>query len=431
MQKLYNFLFPIAFTLASPYYFYRLWRRGDWKRGFGQRFGRYDSKLKQALTNRDVLLMHAVSVGEANVCVELIKELEPLARGKKIVVTTTTTTGMKVLERKLPPHISHIYFPVDFDFAVSRCLRSLNPEAVVLIEAEIWPNFMRKLRKRRIPAFLVNARISDRSFKGYQRASSLFRPLFQSFAGVGVQSEKDRRRLVDLGCRAEAVQVMGSLKFDSARLDPATNFDVDALLAQVGVAPGQRVFLAASTHAGEEEIAIRVARRLREQDPSLFTVIAPRHFERGKEVGDRLEALGVSFAYRSQLRSDTRLSAGAVDTLLLNTTGELKHFYPRATCAFIGKSLAGRGGQNPIEPAALRCPVLFGPHMDNFREIAAQLVENQAAVMAADENELASAALKIIADDDFRESLIRNASQVVENNQGGARRTAKMIADAL
>ncbi|PYL01060.1 MAG: 3-deoxy-D-manno-octulosonic acid transferase, partial [Verrucomicrobia bacterium] len=205
MRPLYNILFAIFFCLSAPYYFLKMWRRGNWRRGFRQRFGRYDAKFKQTLTNRHVLWIHAVSVGEVNVCTQLIRALEPRVPNLKIIVSTTTSTGMGELQRKLPSHIEKIYYPIDRRKCVYRALSVVRPEAVVLVEAEIWPNFLWRLRDKKIPSFLVNARLSDRSWRGYQRFGFLFRPLFASFTGVGAQNEADSVRLRDLGCRPEAI----------------------------------------------------------------------------------------------------------------------------------------------------------------------------------------------------------------------------------
>src|SRR5262245_44696829 len=238
MRSLYNLLFTVFFCASAPYYFLKMWRRGNWRRGFRQRFGRFDSKIKQALSNRHVLWMHAVSVGEVNLCTQLIRALEPRAPNLKVVVSTTTSTGMEELQRKLPAHIEKIYYPIDHKKCVHRALSLIHPEAVVLVEAEIWPNFIWRLRDKKIPLFLVNARLSERSYRGYKRFGALFRPLFATFAGVGAQNEADATKLRELGCRPEAIQVIGSLKFDAATLMERHVLDVPSLLRQLGVEDG-------------------------------------------------------------------------------------------------------------------------------------------------------------------------------------------------
>ncbi len=211
MRTLYNILFIIFFALSSPYYFRRMRRRGNWLPGFLERFARYDPNFKQAITNRQIIWIHAVSVGEVNLCTQLIRALELRLPNIKFVVSATTTTGMAELKRHLPTHISKIYYPIDRRSCVVRALGTIKPEAIILVEAEIWPNFIWRAQALGIPVFLANARLSDRSFRGYQRFGFLFRPLFASFAGVGAQNEADAARLREAGCRPEVIHVVGNL----------------------------------------------------------------------------------------------------------------------------------------------------------------------------------------------------------------------------
>jgi len=226
----------------------------------------------------------------------------------------------------------------------------------------------------RIPLFLVNARLSERSYRRYKRFGFFFRPLFATFAGVGAQNEADAARLRELGCRAEAVRVVGSLKFDAAKLEERRPLDVPAMLGQLGVPPTAQLLVAGSTHAGEEAALADICLRLRQRFPELFLVLVPRHFERSREVGRELDARGVNFAYRSELTARTRRNDGELQCLLVNTTGELKHFYEQATVIFVGKSLTAQGGQNPIEPGVLGKAMVFGPNMQNFAEVARNFV---------------------------------------------------------
>src|SRR5258708_5070213 len=224
--------------------------------------------------------MHAVRVGEVNVCTQLIRALEPRLPNLKIVVSTTTTTGMGELQKKLPTHITKIYYPIDRRKYVARALSTIHPEAIVLVESEIWPNFIWRARSLGTPVFLVNARLSDRSYPRYRLAGFFFRDIFRSFAGVGAQTEGDAAKLRELGCRPEAIHVVGSLKYDAARLDERRDLDARALLRQLGVAPGTPILVAGSTHPGEEAILADQFLRLRARFPALFLVLVPRHFER-------------------------------------------------------------------------------------------------------------------------------------------------------
>ena len=431
MRKVYNIFFTIFFVLLSPYYFFRLQRRGNWVGGFAQRFGKYDAKLKQAITNRHVLWTHAVSVGEVNVCTQLIRALEPRMPNLKIVVSTTTTTGMAQLEKKLPTHVSKIYYPIDRRSYVARALSAIGPEAIVLVEAEVWPNFLWRARELGKPVFLVNARLSERSFRRYRTFGFLFRPLFRSFAGVGAQSEEDAKKLLELGCRPEAIHVVGSLKFDAAVLEERRLLDVPALLKQVGIPANAQLLVAGSTHAGEEAILAEQFKRLRALFPNLYLILVPRHFERCKEVGRELRERDVKFIYRSEIGAYTRLTPGEIDCLLVNTTGELKFFYEHAALIFIGKSLTAQGGQNPIEAGALGKAMIFGPNMQNFAGIARNFLAGAGAVQVKNETELEKAISELLGDEKRRCELGENALKVVRENLGAIERTVDMIVSHL
>ena len=431
MRGLYNFLFTVFLILSAPFYFLKMWRRGNWREGFGQRFGRYSPKLKQTMTNRHIIWIHAVSVGEVNICTQLIRALEPRVPNLKIVVSTTTSTGMGELNRVLPSHIQKIYYPIDRRAYVRRAMRTIHPEAVVLVEAEIWPNFLWTVGDCGIPLFLVNGRLSDRSYRGYKRFRSLFRPLFQTFHGVGCQNEGDAARFRSLGCRPDRVHVVGNLKFDAAKLGERSLIDVPSVLRQLGVKDGAPILLGGSTHAGEEEVLARVYRNLKSQFPNLFLILAPRHFERGKEVGRYLESHGLTFQYRKSMNSQIQLPEGELDCLLLNTTGELRYFYEHATVIFVGKSLTAEGGQNPIEPGALGKPILFGPNMQNFQAVAKSFVDADGAIQIRNENELQSSVAKLLTQPDMASRLSKNALSVVKQNLGAIERSVDMILAGL
>ena len=427
MRTLYNILFLIFFALSSPYYFWRMRRRGGWRQNFGQRFASYDVALKQALTNRHVIWLHAVSVGEVNLCTQLINALEPRIPNVKIVVSCTTTTGMAELRRKLPTRVSKIYYPVDRAKFVRRALATINPEAIVLVEAEIWPNFLWRAAELNIPVFLANARLSDRSYPRYKKFSFLFRPLFRSFAGVGCQNEEDAVRLRAVGCRERAVQVVGNLKFDAAKFTERSTLDVRGLLRQIGVPNDAQIVVAGSTHDGEEILLADICRRLRVKFPKLFLILVPRHFERSKEIGQKLKARGVKFVFRSEIFSKTDLPTDEIDCLLVNTTGELKFFYEPATVTFIGKSLTAFGGQNPIEPGAQGKAIVFGPNMQNFADITRAFLKKNAAVQVQNPEQLEQVLAELLADAPRRAALGEAALALVAENLGAVERTVEMI----
>jgi 3-deoxy-D-manno-octulosonic-acid transferase len=431
VRTLYNILFLFFFTLASPYYFWRLRRRGDWMRDFGQRFAIYDPSIKQALTNRDVIWLHAVSVGEVNLCTQLINTLEPRVPNLKIVVSCTTTTGMAELRRRLPTHITKIYYPIDRRKYVRRALATFDPKVIVLVEAEIWPNFLWRARDLKIPLFLANARLSDRSFPRYKKFGWLFRPLFAAFTGVGCQNEEDAQRLRAVGCRPESVQVVGNLKFDAAKLTEQRKLDVPGMLRQIGVPDDALILVGGSTHDGEELLLAEMSARLRQKFPNLFLILVPRHFERCAELGQKLKAHGVKFILRNAIFANTQLAANSLDCLLVNTTGELKFFYEPADVVFVGKSLTAIGGQNPVEPGALGKAIVFGPHMQNFGDITRNFLKNNAAVQVKNAEELERCLAELLADPARRTDLGRRALEVVAGNLGAVERTVEMILPEL
>ena len=432
MRTLYNILFIIFFTLSAPYYFWRLRRRPtDWTTGFGQRFALYDPAVKQALTNRQIIWLHAVSVGEVGLCTQLINALEPRVPNLKIVVSCTTTTGMAEYRRRLPTRITKIYYPLDRRKFVRRALASINPEAIILLEAEIWPNFLWRANDLNIPVFLANARLSERSYPRYKTFGRLFRPIFASLAGVSCENEDEVRKMREVGCRPEAIQAVGNLKFDAARLSENRSLDVRGLLRQIGVAEDARILVAGSTHDGEELLLADMAERLRKKFPDLFLILVPRHFERCTELVQKLKARGVKFLLRNSIFANTQLPAGAIDCLVVNTTGELKFFYEPASVVFVGKSLTAMGGQNPIEPAALGKPVVFGPNMQNFKDITRIFLDQDAAVQIKDAAGLERALTELLENPARRADLGNRAKAAVARNLGAIERTVEMILPEL
>ena len=432
MRSLYNILFLIFFVITSPYYFFKMWRRGNWQAGFSQRFGQYDHKIKQSLTNRHVLWMHAVSVGEMNICVQVCRALEQRMPNLKMVVSTTTTTGMGELQKRLPANVGKVYYPIDRRKYVARALATIHPEAIVLVESEIWPNFIWRARSLGTPVFLVNARLSNRSYPRYKRFGFLFRDLFRSFSAVGAQNEEDAARLRELGVRENAVRVVGNLKFDAVNVEARHAVDVPELLAGIGAPPEVLLLVAGSTHAGEEAMLADQFLRLQANFPNLFLILVPRHFERAREVGKELSARGIKYVYRSEIKTgESRGPRRASQCLLVDTTGELMSFYKHASLVFVGKSITAKGGQNPIEPAAFGKAVVFGPNMQNFADVVRVFLSRDGAVQVKDAAELEQVFGELLANDARRVELGRNAQAIVQENQGAVERTVDMILERL
>ena len=426
MRLLYNILFPIFFLITAPFYFWKMVRRGNWIEGFTQRFGVY-GELREELRGERVLWLHAVSVGEANLAVQLVEVLRKEFGDWRYVVSTTTTTGMGVLRSKLPDSARAIYYPIDWLPFVKSAFRTLRPSAIVLVEAEIWPNLFWEANRTKAPLSLVNARLSEKSFEGYRRFGFLFRPLFESLKMVGVHNEIDAERMERLGSAREIIHVVGNMKFDGSSVLGKSELDASALLAQLRVPKDAQVLVAGSTFEGEEALLCELLLRWREAYPSLFLVLVPRHFERAKAVMELLDSTRLKIARRSQLES----APENPDVLLVDTTGELNAFYEVATLVFIGKSLTAQGGQNPIEPATLGKPIIFGPFMQNFREVVASLLDAKGAVQVANEVELEDKINELLGDSEHCAALASAAMSVVEANKGATQRTAQLVGQTL
>ncbi len=431
MRVAYNILFLLFFWLGEAWHFVKMWRRGNWRLGYGQRFALYAPEVKARLGQRPVIWLHAVSVGEVGVCLQLLRALEPSLPAFQFVVSTTTSTGMGELRRRLPPHIQSFYYPTDLSGVVCRALNTVQPRAIILVEAELWPNLLWQAQDRGIPLFLVNARLSERSFLRYKRFSFLFRPIFSQFRAVGCTQQSDAERLLALGFPAAAVRTVGNMKFDAAQPDQRPGLDVPALLRQISVNTNAKLLVAGSTHAGEEAILADMLPRLRRRFPDLFLILVPRHFERAKEAGQELATRGIPFVYRSDISGDKPIAPSQLECLLVNSTGELRFFYEQAALVFVGKSLTAEGGQNPIEPAALGKAMVFGPNMQNFKAIVASFLAEQAAIQVPDATALEQAIADLLADEQRRAELGARALQVVRRNLGATARTVQLIAERL
>jgi len=338
---------------------------------------------------------------------------------------------MAELQRLLPPHILRMYYPADFLGGVRRAMTAIQPRAIILVEAELWPNLLHEAIAAKCPLFLINARISERSFGRLKFFAFFFRPIFAEFRGVGCQQPDDAARMIELGFGADAVRMTGNLKFDAAQPGPRAGLDVPALLRQIGVGEKTMLLVAGSTHAGEEAILADMLLRLRPRFPNLFLVLVPRHFERTKEVVRDLEARGVKYICRTDIPTGEPLTPGRFECLLVNSTGELKFFYEQATVVFVGKSITARGGQNPIEPAALGKAVVFGPNMQNFASTVRAFLSDRAVVQVEDAAGLETAVAELLADEKRRAELGARAREVVRKNLGATARTVDLIAQGL
>jgi 3-deoxy-D-manno-octulosonic-acid transferase len=419
----YNLLYPFALLFFLPGQISKLLRRGNYRHKIGQRFGFYHPEVRARLASRRCTWIHAVSVGEVAIALKLSSKLRQLDPEFFCVLTTTTTTGFHVASSEAGENMEVLYSPLDFWSIMRRAFAVIRPVRIVLVEAEVWPNLAAEACHRRIPLALVNARLSKRSEARFRRFRFLIAPTFRCLDAICVQEPADVERWVALGVPRERIHHVGSIKYDPADVQLNPNLPLE-ILRSFGIDSDSPILFGGSTHPGEEEILGEIFQRLRADFPAFTLIIAPRHVERAGEIRGRLTRLGLTVCLRSEA-GDARVSPP--DCLLLDTTGELQHWYAVATIVFVGKSLTARGGQNPVEPIFAGKPVLFGPHMENFSALAHALVENKAAVQVRDPNSLQQQIAWLLRDREAALLLVANAQAVLARHHGATNRTAAVV----
>ncbi|HEY4745147.1 MAG TPA: 3-deoxy-D-manno-octulosonic acid transferase [Desulfuromonadaceae bacterium] len=424
---LYNLLSLFLLIPVCLYHFYRSVSRGR-RAAFGERFGFVSPTELATIDNRPVIWLHAVSVGEAIASRPLLKALRQRYPGHCIVLSTTTETG-RAIAKGFAEKDCCIYFPFDFLPAVQRTLDAIGPQVVIIMETEIWPNFTREAARRGIPLILANGRISDRSFGRYRQFSWFFRRPLGQFSALCMQTDADRERICAIGAPQEQALTAGNLKYDIPARQP-TAVEKRDLRVRYSMSAGLIVLTAGSTHPGEEESVLATYRELLNITDRLFLVLVPRHPERAGEVAKMLDRRGLIYRRRSAMGTDTRMFRGG-NVLLVDTIGELMDLYALSDLVFVGGSLVPTGGHNLLEPASVGVPSVFGPHMTNFREIAALVAKYEAGIQVDGPNGLTDACRGLIGDADRRRQLGQNGLRMVEENGGATERHLEVIARYL
>ncbi len=348
----------------------------------------------------------------------------------RLFLSTTTIAGQQVARRNLQQLDGVFYFPFDWAFIVRRTLHIVKPRLFVMMETEIWPNLLRISRERGVKTLMINGRISSRSYPRYRLVRPFFRRVLADVDRFCMQSEESARRVIDLGANPSLVTVTGSLKFDSLQIPTPTAHGKprDRVLRFFRVSPNRIVVVAGSTVRGEEAAVLSAFARIKTTMPSAMVILAPRQPERFAEAERLAREAGFVTTRRSDLSIDTEPRA---DVVILDTLGELAQLYQLATAVFVGGSLVDQGGHNILEPAVFGKPILFGPYMDNFREIAEAFVMNGAAVQVQSERELEEVLLTIVSDPVRRARLGAAARALVEANRGAKEKTLAAFADVL
>jgi 3-deoxy-D-manno-octulosonic-acid transferase len=412
-------IYLVVLALLSPWLIYRALRTGRYRRGLRDKlFGLSEAPPSGAVW------FHGVSVGEIHLLRQVVAAFRRRYPELPCVLSTTTETGYDEA-RKCFPDLFVFFFPFDFSWAVRRSLSALAPRLVVLAEAELWPNFLMAARRQRVPVAVINGRMSPRSLKRYQWVKPLSRWLFGQLDLLLMQTEHYARAVRILGVHPDRIAVTGNIKFDGVltdRRNPRTHFLRDMLQ----VKDDELIWIAGSTQAPEEEIALGIWQKLRIDYPKLRLFLVPRHKERFEEVAQLLERSSVDFARRS--------SCADLDkpVVLVDTRGELGPLWGLADVAFVGGSLDGRrGGQNMIEPAACGTAVVFGPYVWNFADTAARLIDAQAACQVADAGQLETVVRLLLEDEEERHRLGSAARDFVLHHKGATKQTVALLGQLL
>ncbi len=428
MHFVLNYLYPLLYTVALVLYFpvflLRLLRGDQSWRPLWQRAGLLPHSLLE-LPPKDAprVWIHSVSVGEASSLRPLVEQLG-ISRDR-LFISTTTETGQAVARRLYAEEATVFFFPLDWKTSCRRYLRAVAPDLVILTETELWPSFIHCVRTAHIPLLLVNGRISDRSFERYQRIGFLTSWMLKSFCKMGMQSREDKDRVVRLGGPPDRIHWIGNLKFDYSLPE---NSGASAAVRRVGLALDQKkghlIWVCGSTHEGEEALLLEVFLSLQEEFEHLRWVVAPRHPHRFDSVTRLLRASSLRVVRRSQLDSSESIDPTVV---VVDTIGELAHLYAIADLVFVGGSLTPVGGHNLIEAAHFKKPILFGPHMENFREISEVFLASYAALQVQTVQELQNKMRELLRDATTRRWLGGNARKVIRDNHGAVRRTIELI----
>jgi 3-deoxy-D-manno-octulosonic-acid transferase len=413
--------YTLLFHAAVPFLWVRLWWKGRRQPGYRSRIGERFGWYTESALRHNVIWIHAVSVGECEAAFPLIRQLlaDP-SLDRPLLVTCTTPTGSARIREVLGDTVSHVYLPYDLPFAVRRFLEAFRPSLGLIMETEIWPNLFQACYGQQIPLAIINGRLSEKSMRGYGHVRGLIEETLRDLTLIAAQTTADAERYVRLGADPDRVKVTGNIKFDVQQ-----EAGLSELMREVrsGLFGNRPVWIAGSTHPGEEEIILEAQAMVRETLPDVLLILAPRHPERTQAV----RQLCASRGFVAQARSDQSAAGQDTSVFLLDTLGELRRFYAGVDVAFIGGSLIPHGGQNVLEAAMAGIPVLFGPHVGNFRVICENLLETGAAVQVDNADELARGVTRFLTQPETAMAYGERGRAYVESNRGALANVLALI----
>lgn len=423
-----SILYDIVFIIFSIFYIPLFLLRKRKRQGMRSRFGLYPQSFKKILSQRDNIWLHAVSVGEVRVISNIIKRLRREYPDHRLVLTTVTETGNAIAKNIIEGDEVVTYLPFDIRYIVRRAVSCIRPKILIIAETELWPNLILQAFRSGVPIVIINGRISDKSFGRYKLVRWLLPAMLNRVSLFLMQTQADREKVIMLGADPIRVRVSGNLKFDIDEPSTISDGRLQRYRDMLVIAEGQRLIIAGSTHPGEEEIIVSCfAGLIRSNLDDIRLLIAPRHTQRAPDIERILARQGLTPVRFSQLSPDNRDIPARDGVFILDTMGQLKDLYALADIVFIGGSLIKRGGQNIIEPAIFSKPVIFGPHMYNFSEMAEVFLKHKAAVMVNDKDSLKYALKLLLEDERERVEMGRRARKVIEDNRGATDITLESI----
>ena len=425
MRYILDLLYLLAGLAYSPVIVYRAVRHGRYRAGWAERFGSISRKSPE----KKCIWLHAVSVGEVNAAKTIIKELQTSFGDYEIVISTTTDTGFARANSLFSQDHSVFYFPFDFSWVMHRAFGRIQPAICLLMELEVWPNFVSTAKRLNIPVVVVNGRISDKSFPKYKRVKLLVRHIFRKVDLILAQTDQYAQRFREIG--AGNVIVTSSLKYDTAQITDKVQ-GTDALAAQLNI-NSERIWVAGGTGPGEEQILLDVFSRLKRSGEfgDLRLVIVPRKPERFDEVAQTIAGTGFDFLRYSSIKDTDTKFHERPPVILGDTMGDLRKFYCLASVIFVGRSLVPMGGSDMIEAAALGKCTIFGPHTFNFRQTVEVLLADNGAIVVNDRDELLNAIAKCLLEPDFAHRIAQNGQNVIKRNQGATAKSIEQIGKLL
>ncbi len=407
-----------------PFLLFAILSAQKYRSGFLQKLGFISSSILRKLSGERPVWIHAVSVGEVMATIPLVQEMKRTYPDQKIVLSTVTVTGNFTATLNAKEADAVIYFPFDYPFIVKRAIKKINPKLFITLETELWPNFLRRLKRNGISSVVISGRISNRSYRKYRGARFFFSKVLANIDAFYMQTDLDAQRVIDMGAPRDRVITVGNLKFDQC-VPTLTAEEKAQLYRTFHLDAGQRIFIAGSTHRGEEETVLEIFKTLKKRYADLILILAPRHPERFNEADNLISRHKLKSIKRTQL--EQQKGPQHHDVILLDTIGELSKLYSIGTIIFVGGSLVPIGGHNVLEPVAYKKAVIFGPHMDNFLEIARVLKDTGGGLQVATKEEFLSQAQKLLHDDTLRDALGEKAFESIAHNQGTIEKAMEVI----